>query len=150
MDFNIPVVLVLFVAALWFVVGIMVSFLSGWAELARTYRLAGAFTGNRWRLQSGRMRLLMGYNNCLTVGANQQGLHLAMFFPFRAGHPPLFIPWCDISIRKGKSLWLKWSEFQFRQAPSVWVRLNERLSKRIEDSASSAWPGDRSATGAAF
>lgn len=150
MDFNSPVVLVLFVVALWFVVGIAVSFLSGWAELARIYRLAGEFSGNRWRLQSGQMRLLMGYNNCLTVGANRQGLHVATFFLFRAGHPPLFIPWSDISVRKGKSLWLKWSEFRFRQAPSVWVRLNERLSKRIEDSTGPAWPGDRGATGAAF
>ncbi len=150
MDFSIPVVLVLFVVALWFAVGIAVSFLSGWAELARIYRLPGEFTGNRWKWQSARMRLLIGYNNCLTVGANQQGLYLAMFFPFRVGHPPLFIPWSDISVRKGKSLWWKWSEFRFRQAPSVWIRLNERLSKRIEDSAGPAWPGDRSATGAAF
>lgn len=39
MDFNSPVVLVLFLVALWFAVGIAVSFLSGWAELARIYRL---------------------------------------------------------------------------------------------------------------
>ena len=36
------------------------------------------------------------YNGVLRIAHDGSGLHLAVLFPFRIGHPPLFIPWSSI------------------------------------------------------
>ena len=48
-------------------------------------------------MQSAAMRWLTHYNNVLTVGADSEGLFLVPFFLFRVGHPPLFVPWAEIT-----------------------------------------------------
>ena len=45
------------------------------------------------------MRWGANYNNCLTIGVDTAGLYLSPLFFFRIGHPPLFIPWTEISLR---------------------------------------------------
>lgn len=116
--------------------------LSGWTTLANYYRFAGTFTGQTWRFQSAQMRWKMGYNNCLTIGADESGLYLSVFFLFRFGHPNLFIPWGDISIRKKKGFLYSHMEFRFQQAPGISFLVNERLEKQIAKAAGNDWPGE--------
>ncbi len=72
-------------------VTLLLSRLGGWRRLASMYRLSGAFSGKVWRFQSGKFNWA-GYNNCLSVGANEKGLYIAALFIFRAGHPPPVYP----------------------------------------------------------
>jgi hypothetical protein len=150
MSLQNPVFIALFAIGLWVVTCFFISLLTGWFELGRTYRAAQPFDGTSWRFQDAQFRMLSHYNKVLTVGANSQGLSLAVFLPFRVGHPPLFIPWQDISVRPGKSWWFRVYKFEFRQAPSVYVQLREGLGKKIQIAAGSAWPGDRGVVGSAF
>jgi len=85
---------------MYLTVSFVISRWSGWALLARKFRLRSKFTGSRWRGQSGTMRRLCGYSGCLTVGANSEGLYLATLPLFPLFHPPLFIPWNEIAITK--------------------------------------------------
>ena len=147
---QIPFFIALFVIGLWLTVCFLIAVVSGWFELGRAYRAAQRFVGPTWRFQNAQFRLLTGYHNVLTVGANAEGLYLALLLLFRIGHPPLFIPWQDISVRPGKVLWVRTYKFEIRQAPSVHLQLREKLGKRIQDAAGSAWPGDRGAAGSAF
>ena len=48
---------------LYFVVSFALSRVSKWAMLARRFRLRSKFERERWRFQSGEMRLLCGYQN---------------------------------------------------------------------------------------
>jgi hypothetical protein len=145
MNFKGPMGDAVFFIVLWICVGYVLGLLSGWHELARAYRHAGAFMGSRWRFQSGQMRLLLGIHNALTVGANPQGLYLAMFAFFRPAGPPLLIPWSDVSARPGKFLFWNYVEFRFRQAPYVFLRLSSSLTKRMQAAAGDSWPVDRGA-----
>jgi hypothetical protein len=70
----------------------LIGRISGWGTLATFYRFSESFMGECWRFQSAEMRWKGGYNNCLTIGANESGLYLSVFFLFRLGHPQLFIP----------------------------------------------------------
>jgi hypothetical protein len=124
--------------------------IGGWFDLARAYRERQPFQGERWNFQNAQFRFLTGYNNVLSAGANIEGLHLSVFFPFRVGHPPLFIPWHDVSVRPAMFLWFRVYKFEFRQVPMVTLRLREKLGKRIQAAAGPAWPGDRATAGAAF
>jgi hypothetical protein len=142
MNFNDPRYLFISFLALWIGVEIGVAQIGGWGELSRFYRSSNPFDGRRWHFRSGRMRMMMSYKNCLTVGSSPEGLYLAVFFLFRIGHPPLFVPWQDISVKTGKLLLWEWTEFRFRQAPRVWLRLYRGLSGELKAEAGTSWPGE--------
>ena len=145
-----PVFFALYFICLWSGVSLLISLIGGWFELGRAYRAVAPFRGSRWHLQDASLRFGASYRGVLTVGANSEGFYASVFFPFRIGHPPLFIPWQDVSVRPGKSFWVRVYEFRFRQVPSVRFRLREKVGKKIQDAAGPAWPGDRSAGGDAF
>jgi hypothetical protein len=78
--------------ALWVLVSAVISYIGGWNTLAKRFRFRMPFLGEKWGGQSGRMRWIAGYGNCLTLGCNPQGLYLAIMPLFRFRHPPLLIP----------------------------------------------------------
>jgi|SRR5579862_3687430 len=145
-----PALLTLIIVGLCLASFFLTSFLSGWFGLARKYRANQSFEGERWNFQSAKFIFVFGYTYLLTIGASAEGLFLSVFFLFRVGHPPLFIPWQDISVRPTKFLWFQMYQFEFRQKPSVKVRLRESLGKKIQAAAGQSWPGDCGATGTAF
>lgn len=123
----IPVLLPLF----WVVVSILISRISGWADLAERYSFDGSFEGKRWRFVSARMRWKTGYNNVMTVGSNAKGLYLAMFLLFRPGHRPLFIPWHDITTRTVQGTLMTYTEIRFARVPSLFIRLPRRIAEKV-------------------
>lgn len=132
-----------FTAFVGFLIGLffVIARLSGWTTLVTFYRFSNSFIGECWRFQSAEMRWKMGYNNCLTIGANESGLYLSVFFLFRFGHPNLFIPWTDISVNTKKGFIYTHMEFRFRQAPMIPFQVSERLGQRIAKAAGNAWSG---------
>jgi hypothetical protein len=71
-----------FFVALWCVIFFLISQASGWAVLARRFRLTSPFAVQTWDWKSARMRWGANYNNCLTIGSDPIGLYLSMVFPF--------------------------------------------------------------------
>jgi hypothetical protein len=145
-----PFYIVLFIIFIWLLVTWLISQAGGWAELAHTYRASEPFSGETWSFQSAQMRWLMNYNRALTIGASPAGMYLSIFPLFRVGHPALFIPWQDITIRARKYLWFRIYEFNFREARSVPFRIRESLGKKLEAAAGSQWPANRDSSGGAF
>src|SRR5262249_50835997 len=137
-----PVLFALFFPAVWLLVGFLISYIGGWAELATYYRSEQPREAQTWRFQRCSMRWTTHYNGCLTIRANFQGLGLAMLFLFRAGHPPLFVPWHEIIVERGKTLFWKWTKFRFKRAPSVWIKFYGTIADEIRAQAGSSWPAD--------
>lgn len=131
MNFSQPeygiVVAIGFLAVVFFLIGRI----SGWATLANVYRATWEFLGPTWKFQSGQLRWRMGYNNCLTLGANESGLYLSVFFLFRIGHPPLFIPWEDITVAAQKGFLGNHMEFRFKQVQNVPLRVSIPLGEKL-------------------
>ena len=118
----------LFLVAGWCGISVLMSFLSGWWELSRNYRSTTIFDGTRFRFQSASMRLGTSYGNCVNLGVNQNGLYLSVLFLFRLGHPPLFIPWPDVSTTKKRFLFFfKQVELRFGKYPSIRFVISQRL-----------------------
>ncbi|MDB5313005.1 MAG: hypothetical protein JWO38_7207 [Gemmataceae bacterium] len=125
----------------WCFVVWVVGALSGWGGLARHYRYLSdePFRGTLRRFRSGKL----GWANssrCLTVGTNPRGLYLAVFVLFRPGHPPLFVPWAELTARVVR-VWIfgSWLDLTFEKYPGVVVRLPRRLGKEIAADANRAW-----------
>jgi len=121
-------------------ISIVTSYVGGWASLAKRFRFRGQFTGSRWRGQSGQMRWTFGYWNCLTVGCNEDGLYLATFPFFPLGHPPLLIPWSEVSHSKRRMFFFPMVRFELGKEIAVpfWVR--ETLAEQLRNVAGKAWP----------
>jgi hypothetical protein len=136
--------LVAFAVAMWTGVGYLIGVVSGWQELARSYRCA-RLKRPRWKYQSGQMRLLMNAHNVLVVDVDTQGLYLATILLFRVGFPPVRIPWQDVSVKPGKLFFWRYAEFRFRQAPAVYLQLPVKLADEMAANAGDSWPVDRGA-----
>ncbi|HEY1380157.1 MAG TPA: hypothetical protein VGF55_25370 [Gemmataceae bacterium] len=134
-------------AVLWCGVLLLIGRMGGWSRLAAAYRHDGRFDGYRTRFASGELRgpllgLPCNYGGCLTLGSNPDGLYLAVLPLFRPGHPPLFIPWQDVTAEV-KQGWLTTSTtFAFRRAPAVRLRVAHRLARRLVESAGVVRPLD--------
>ena len=73
------------------------------------------------------------YGASLIVGANREGLHLSVLLPFRIGHPPVFIPWPDISMREQKGrLFSARVELTFQKVPNLSMRIQPGLARKIQ------------------
>jgi hypothetical protein len=68
---------------------------SGWRFLAQRYQTS-ELPGELQSFQSGRVGLV-AFKSVLNVGTSDRGLYLSVFFPFSLAHPPLLIPWSEIS-----------------------------------------------------
>src|SRR5262245_57248626 len=113
----------LFFPTLWLAITLLLSGLGGWHTLAKKYRETTPFQGT---LHGGQKAMfgIVSYKHVLTVGTNQYGMHLSTFILFRAFHPPLFIPWPDITSAPTKLAWFSnLARLTFRQAPSISVIL---------------------------
>jgi len=129
--FSVPAYILLFII-LWICVCKLISATGGWRILARDYRANSLFDGQKLWLKSATMRRWTNYNNCVNIGANNYGLYLSVLPLFRVGHPPLFIPWADISTKAAsRRLLPDVVKFSFAKQPEVPVILSKKLAGRI-------------------
>jgi len=126
--------------ALWLLVSALISYIGGWTTLAKRFRLRVPFTEERWLGQSGQMRWIAGYGNCLTVGCNHQGLYLAMMPLFRFRHPPLLVPWDEITITRRRIVFFRMVRFGLGRELDIPIYLRARLADRMRRSAGDRWP----------
>jgi hypothetical protein len=125
------VYLVLICIFCWIALSILIAKLSGWARLARHYRADAPPDGARFHFQSAGMRFWTSYSGCLTVGANRKGLYLAVWFLFRFGHPPLIVPWRDITMTACKRFFIQQVVLRFDRCPSIPFIISKRLADKI-------------------
>jgi hypothetical protein len=80
----------------WMSVCWLLALAGGWRGLATRYRVDSE---PRPQTQSTSGMLgLVSYNGVLELAASNVGLDLRVMMLFRAGHPPLRIPWADIRV----------------------------------------------------
>lgn len=131
---------IVFAVVAWATMITLISHVGGWAMLAGQYRISETFTGNCWYFERAQMRWLIGYNHCLTIGADPRGLYLSIFFPFRIAHPPLFIPWQDISLVSKTFLWVKYVELRLGRENAIPLRISDRLAQKLKSAAAGRMP----------
>jgi hypothetical protein len=126
--------------ALWLLVSAIISYIGGWTTLAKRFRMKTSFVGERWAGQSGQMRWLAGYGNCLTLGCNPEGLYLATMPLFRFRHPPLLIPWEEIAISRREILFLSFVRFGLGRDLDIPLYVRSKLADKLRRAAKDRWP----------
>ncbi|MHC2069269.1 hypothetical protein ACYFX5_17490 [Bremerella sp. T1] len=87
-----------FVAIVLFIsfVLLVIATLGDWGQLATRFRASDAPKGKYFYCQTAGVGD-GSYRGMLTVGVTEEGLYLAVLLPFRLFHPPLLIPWKEIT-----------------------------------------------------
>lgn len=129
----------LWIALLWTVIIHGISFASGWRVLAQRFRLQQPYSGPRWPLQSAVMRRFASYNGALTVGADGMGMFLQPMLLFRSGHPALFIPWAEITVRHAPWQPHERVEIKLGSSEQISFRIRGVLASRLQAAAGSYW-----------
>ena len=119
----------------WSFVVWFIARVGGWSSLADAYPSRLPFNETCWSLQRARFRWGVGYNGVLRVCADAQALHLSVLSLFRPGHPPLSIPWEDITGSRR----VFWIELRFRRTNSVFMRISPGLAEKLEQAAAGMW-----------
>ena len=139
----------LFVAAVflslplfWIFIVNIIATASGWKLLARRFRAQQPFTGPMWKYQRGAMRGA-GYNGCLIVGADPMGMFLNIMRIFRPGHPPLFIPWSETTLRHQPWLPKEPVEIRLGSGEQIKFRISGALASQLQQAAGASWTLDK-------
>jgi hypothetical protein len=126
--------------ALFLGVAAIISCIGGWSALAKQFRLQSPFNGVRWTMQSGHMRGIAGYNHCLTVGCNPEGLYMAMTPMFRFRHPPLLVPWHEINVSRRKIIFWDYVRFGLGRELNIPFFVRPKLAQNLRLVAGDHWP----------
>ncbi len=105
--------------------------LSGFPQLIRHYGWRSSFVGSEWYWQSVAIGWL-SYRSCVTVGLNTTGLYMAPWAIFRAGHPPLLIPWSELQVEGSQWWWLmRVYPLRTKACPNVVIRIPQQLFHQL-------------------
>jgi hypothetical protein len=97
---------------------LVIAVVGGWRRLAEFFPANDLPAGRRFLWQSGSIGWV-NYSGCLTIYSGPDGIYLTTMWPFRAGHPPLFIPWSEIhDVRTRRILWAEDATFEVG-SPSI-------------------------------
>jgi hypothetical protein len=114
----------------WLVMCTLIARVSGWRALADAYPLQSDPTGPKLRFQSASLRWSSNYTGIVHMGVNAQGLYLSVFFVFRSGHAPMFIPWSDIRTESRAGLFPSLT-LRFARKPGIPFVIGKALGERL-------------------
>jgi hypothetical protein len=115
--------------------------MSGWNRLSKRFRYRGTFYGETWPFRSARMGPLIRFGCALTMGADESGVYMAVFPLFRICHPPLLVPWSEVSIISGeRGLIVKKRLLFLGRQEAVALNISSSLAENLKEAAGKAWP----------
>jgi hypothetical protein len=97
------VVLLAALVVTWLSVLFLLSIFGGWRALAKRYPAGESNEGTTFSWRSGSFGG-WDYSYCLRLRSGPAGLRIAVHAPFRPSHPPLFVPWQEITATQSRRL----------------------------------------------
>lgn len=139
--FNHPLFFALFFVTQGGLAFYILALIGGWNRLSKRFRFRGTFYGETWPFRSARMRNLIRFGCALTMGADESGLYMAVFPLFRICHPPLLIPWSEVSIISGeRGLIFKKRLLLLGRQEAISLSISSSLAESLKEAAGKAWP----------
>lgn len=129
-----PAVLLL-VFAIWCISSYVVSLFSGWHALATRFRAqsepAGPMETAGPFFYTIYLRSWTHYNSVVRVTAAQDALYLSVLVLFRFAHPPLRIPWEEITFSRARRFWRDYVVLTLGREERVPLRISERMARKL-------------------
>jgi len=104
----------------------------GWANLAAHYKTDQEFIGKRVGIISAWINWV-SYKNALVLKYNDEGIYIKPFLIFRLFHPPLLIPWKDITeVQDKKVFFVGYKELMIGEPFVAKIKLYTSTFREIE------------------
>ena len=127
---SLPLWFPFFFIALWLVVGALLGALGGWPRLAQKFRAAVRPTGSAIKSQVLSIGIVPEHRVTHMV-PSEAGLYLWVNPLFRFLHPPLLIPWAEITaVREVKTFW--WKTFELNIAGVTTIAVTRRAHELLQ------------------
>jgi hypothetical protein len=132
--------------ALWLAIFHALARVGGWHALARAYPPHGpggasfgaTSAGTTFRMRSAGLRHQVNYNGCVTFAVSPLALRLSLPFPFSFGHPPIEVPWGEITAAAERMLWARIVTLRCARVPSVPVRIRRAFAEELARASAGA------------
>jgi hypothetical protein len=125
---------VLFVA-LWIIVCLFIGFVSGWSSLTQRFKSDTALYGEIKTagplFYSVYMRFWSHYSGVVRLAAAEDALYLSILILFRAGHPPLRVPWNEIKFDRTQFLLRRLVVLTLGNEERIPLRISERMARDL-------------------
>jgi len=119
----------LFIGMWWFIMRIL-SYMSGWTQLAARFHHPEKFQGKCNYFQSAKMKAV-NFSGILIIGTNNTGLYLKPMILFRLFHKPLLIPWKEIHASSFKKFMFDGYCLTFKSCPGITLLVYDRTFEKI-------------------
>ena len=107
-------------AAFWSLVCLLLGQLGGWSGLARRFATEQEQPGGADAPMGAMLGLVSYRGGTLQVGFAPDGLDLRVMVFFRPGHPPLRIPWDQVTVEgESKAFWVSWVRLRLGGGPTL-------------------------------
>ena len=121
--------------SLWCFVCFVISIISGWFALSRRFRkesdpLGETRTAGPW-FYTIYMRFWGHYSSVIRLTATQDALFASVLPPFRVGHPPLRIPWNEITFGRTKYFFRRYIVLTLGNEERIPMRVSECMSLKL-------------------
>jgi hypothetical protein len=120
--------------ALWVAIFQAMARIGGWRELAAAYPplgITGAGLGEPFRMRSLQLRRATNYNHCVTLTAGPAALRLSLPRVFAWGHPPIEVPWAEISVEASRGYLFPVVILHCARTPAAPVRMRRGLAEAL-------------------
>lgn len=138
-----------FFAVLWILICVFIGFVSGWRGLSRRFRCDRPPYGDVRTagplFYSIYTRFWGHYSSVIRLTAAQDALYLSVLGLFRAGHPPLRIPWSEIRFGRTRFLWRRFVVLTLGNEERIPMRIPERMALKLGISERFLLPGSTAA-----
>jgi len=120
---------------LWVFISLLIGTLSGWLALGEEFaRRADPLGPTRTAgplFYAVYMRYWCHYSGVVRVTAAEDALYLSVLALFRAGHPPLRIPWDEIEMSRTTFSWQSYVMLRLGKKRRIPLRISERMAAAI-------------------
>lgn len=125
----------IFFVSLWCAVCYLIGIFSGWHLLTRRFRAQGEPYGDIRSVgpffYGVQMRFRANYSSVIRLSTTSGFLFVSIFFLFRVGHPPLSIPWNEITISKETVFWRRYLVLTLGNEERIPMRISERMAQNL-------------------
>jgi hypothetical protein len=132
---RLVIALAIFSLAWWIAISLIYSRMSGWRQLSKDFRASSKPPGEARHagpfLSGVQMRSTCDYSSVIHLSAADDALYLSVVFAFRAGHPPLCIPWKQIDVDKAERSRKPIVVLQLGANERIPLQLSERIASRL-------------------
>ncbi|QNI36694.1 hypothetical protein [Edaphobacter albus] len=135
--FYVPLLALFCFVAFWCVANFGVSRISGWHTLAKRFTATSEPYGEfrsvgPWFLTVYFRGSWLKYGSIVRLRAAHDALYLSILLPFRIGHPPLCIPWNEISFSETTQFFMRFVVLTLGEQERVSMRISVKAAEKLD------------------